>query len=100
MMRLPPGFIVNMPSSQPAITWGRCKPTRNWIGTFGAEVAAAGFGLVGWSCLVLPLFLARAAWVRLSADGAPLRLATCDAEDPIRTADGTPLVVPMAPSSW
>ena len=30
-----------------------------------APSSAAGFGLVGWSCLLLPLFLARAAWVRI-----------------------------------
>jgi S-DNA-T family DNA segregation ATPase FtsK/SpoIIIE len=39
--------------------------TQNWIGGFGAELAAAGFGLVGWSCLLVPFFLVRAAWVRV-----------------------------------
>ncbi len=40
-------------------------PTHNWIGGFGAEVAAAGFGLLGLTCLLIPLLLAVAAWRRL-----------------------------------
>jgi S-DNA-T family DNA segregation ATPase FtsK/SpoIIIE len=38
---------------------------RNWTGTFGAQVAAAAFGLVGWPSLVVPLLLIVAAWGRL-----------------------------------
>ena len=38
---------------------------RNWVGAVGAEVAAAGFGLLGWVSLLLPLLLAIAAWKRL-----------------------------------
>lgn len=40
-------------------------PTHNWIGGFGAEIAAAGFGLLGVTCLLIPLLLAVAAWRRL-----------------------------------
>ncbi len=39
--------------------------TRNWIGGFGAEIGAAGFGLLGVTCLLIPLLLAVAAWRRL-----------------------------------
>ncbi|MEO8198660.1 MAG: DNA translocase FtsK 4TM domain-containing protein, partial [Thermoanaerobaculia bacterium] len=39
--------------------------THNWIGGFGAEIAAAGFGLLGVTCLLIPLLLAVAAWRRL-----------------------------------
>ncbi len=40
-------------------------PTHNWIGGFGAEIAAAGFNLLGVTCLLIPLLLAVAAWRRL-----------------------------------
>jgi S-DNA-T family DNA segregation ATPase FtsK/SpoIIIE len=40
-------------------------PTHNWIGGFGAEIAAAGFGLLGLTCLLIPLLLGVAAWRRL-----------------------------------
>ncbi len=39
--------------------------THNWIGGFGAEIAAAGFGMLGVTCLLVPLLLAVAAWRRL-----------------------------------
>ena len=39
--------------------------THNWIGGFGAEIAAAGFGLLGVTCLLIPVLLAVAAWRRL-----------------------------------
>ena len=35
--------------------------THNWIGGFGAEIGAAGFGLLGVTCLLIPLLLAVAA---------------------------------------
>jgi S-DNA-T family DNA segregation ATPase FtsK/SpoIIIE len=41
------------------------EPARNLIGSFGAQVAAAGFGLVGWACLLLPALFGFAAWRRL-----------------------------------
>ncbi|MCB1009458.1 MAG: DNA translocase FtsK 4TM domain-containing protein, partial [Acidobacteria bacterium] len=44
---------------------------RNWIGAFGAEIAAAGFGLLGWTCLVVPVVLAVAAWRRLRVKARP-----------------------------
>ncbi len=40
-------------------------PVGNWIGGVGAEVAAAGFGLIGVSSLIVPLLLLVAAWRRL-----------------------------------
>ncbi|MEO8277807.1 MAG: DNA translocase FtsK [Thermoanaerobaculia bacterium] len=40
-------------------------PTHNWIGGLGAEIAAAGFGILGVTCLLIPLLLAVAAWRRL-----------------------------------
>ncbi|MEO7974651.1 MAG: DNA translocase FtsK 4TM domain-containing protein, partial [Thermoanaerobaculia bacterium] len=40
-------------------------PTHNWIGGFGAEIGAAGFGLLGVTCLLIPVLLAVAAWRRL-----------------------------------
>jgi S-DNA-T family DNA segregation ATPase FtsK/SpoIIIE len=46
-------------------TSGGAAATRNWVGGFGAEVAAAGFGLLGWVSLLLPLLLGVAAWRRL-----------------------------------
>jgi len=46
-------------------------PTHNWIGGFGAEVAAAGFGLLGLTCLLIPLLLAVAAWRRLRPKARP-----------------------------
>jgi DNA segregation ATPase FtsK/SpoIIIE, S-DNA-T family len=48
---------------QPAAHQG----TVNWIGAFGAQVAAVGFGLVGWTCLLAPLLCAAAAFRRLRA---------------------------------
>ena len=57
-----PSFLVQ--STSPA-------PTRNLIGAFGAQVAAAGFGLVGWACLLLPLMLAFGAWRRLRSEARP-----------------------------
>jgi S-DNA-T family DNA segregation ATPase FtsK/SpoIIIE len=51
-----PSFLVQATSPQ---------PTRNLIGAVGAQVAAAGFGLVGWACLLLPLMLGFGAWRRL-----------------------------------
>jgi len=44
---------------------------RNWIGNVGAEIAAAGFGLLGWTCLVVPVVLAVAAWRRLRVKARP-----------------------------
>ncbi len=46
-------------------TSGGAAVTRNWVGSFGAELAAAGFGLLGWVSLLLPLLLAVASWRRL-----------------------------------
>jgi len=46
-------------------------PTHNWIGGFGAEIAAAGFGLLGIPCLLIPLLLAVAAWRRLLPRARP-----------------------------
>jgi len=46
-------------------------PVQNWIGAFGAQVGAAGFGLVGWACLILPPLLAVAAWRRLRVRARP-----------------------------
>jgi len=47
------------------------EPIANWVGSFGAQIAAAGFGLVGWPCLLVPLMLAAAAWARLRAHQRP-----------------------------
>lgn len=47
------------------------EAVRNWIGSVGAEIAAAGFGLLGWTCLVLPVVLAVAAWRRLRVKARP-----------------------------
>jgi len=44
-------------------------PVGNWIGRFGAHVAAAGFGLVGWASLLAPLLLLPAAWRRFREPG-------------------------------
>ena len=46
-------------------------PTRNWIGGFGAEIAAAGFGLLGLTCLLIPFLLAVAALRRLRPRARP-----------------------------
>ncbi len=40
---------------------------QNLIGRVGAQISAAGFGLVGWACLLLPVLLGVAAWTRLRA---------------------------------
>ncbi len=45
-------------------------PTLNLIGALGAQLAAAGFGLVGWSCLLLPVGLALSAWQRFGKRAA------------------------------
>jgi S-DNA-T family DNA segregation ATPase FtsK/SpoIIIE len=52
-----PSFLHRAAGSEPAV--------RNWIGRFGAEIAAAGFGLLGWASLLVPALLAVAAWRRL-----------------------------------
>jgi len=44
---------------------GDAAPVGNWIGTVGAEVAAAGFGLLGVAGLMVPLLCGAAAWRRL-----------------------------------
>ncbi|MGE0640288.1 MAG: DNA translocase FtsK [Thermoanaerobaculia bacterium] len=44
---------------------------RNWIGAFGSEVAAAGFGLLGITSLLVPVMLAVAAWRRLIPKSRP-----------------------------
>ena len=46
-------------------------PVDNWIGGFGAEIAAAGFGLLGVTSLLIPLLLAAAAWRRLRPKARP-----------------------------
>jgi DNA segregation ATPase FtsK/SpoIIIE, S-DNA-T family len=46
-------------------------PARNLIGSAGAQLAAAGFGLVGWACLLLPALTAFAAWRRLRRQPQP-----------------------------
>ncbi len=43
----------------------------NVIGTVGAEIAAAGFGLLGWVSLLVPLLLAVLAWRRLRVRPRP-----------------------------
>jgi len=50
---------------------GGSDAIRNWIGAVGAEIAAAGFGLLGWTCLTIPLVLAVAAWRRLRVKARP-----------------------------
>ena len=44
---------------------------RNLIGTVGAEIAASGFALLGWSALLVPMLLAAMAWRRLAARPRP-----------------------------
>jgi len=44
---------------------------QNLIGRFGAQVAAATFGLVGWAGLLLPLLIGIAAWRRLRSSPRP-----------------------------
>jgi len=36
---------------------GPALPTHNWAGTFGAQIAALGFALLGLTCLLVPGFL-------------------------------------------
>jgi DNA segregation ATPase FtsK/SpoIIIE, S-DNA-T family len=48
----------------------RGAPSRNWIGPVGAEAAAVGFGFLGFSCFLLPLFLLVAGLRRLRRRGA------------------------------
>ncbi len=43
---------------------------RNWIGPAGAQVAAVCFGVLGLTCLLVPLFLMVAGWRRLRKKGA------------------------------
>jgi len=57
-----PSFLLQTSGSTPA---------SNLIGRFGAQVAAASFGLVGWPCLLLPLLLGLAAWRRLRSSPRP-----------------------------
>jgi S-DNA-T family DNA segregation ATPase FtsK/SpoIIIE len=45
--------------------------THNWIGSVGAEIAAAGFGLLGWVSLLVPVLLAVLAWRRLRVRARP-----------------------------
>ncbi|GMU66988.1 MAG: hypothetical protein AMXMBFR36_32620 [Acidobacteriota bacterium] len=45
--------------------------TRNWIGSIGAEIGAAGFGLLGWVALLVPVLLGVLAWRRLRAHPRP-----------------------------
>jgi S-DNA-T family DNA segregation ATPase FtsK/SpoIIIE len=44
---------------------------RNWIGPIGANVAAIGFGLLGYSAFLVPLLLLTTAWRRLRASARP-----------------------------
>jgi S-DNA-T family DNA segregation ATPase FtsK/SpoIIIE len=53
-----PSFLYAPPGDAPA---------QNLIGALGAHIAAAGFGLIGWSCFLVPLLLAAGAWRRLRA---------------------------------
>lgn len=52
-------------------TSGPAALARNWIGSIGAEVAAAGFALIGWTALLVPLWLAALAWRRLRPRARP-----------------------------
>jgi len=52
-------------------TSGAPGPIRNWIGSFGAEIGAAGFGLLGWVSLLVPVVLGVAAWRRLRPKPRP-----------------------------
>ncbi len=47
-------------------TWATASPypTRNWIGPFGANIAAALFQFVGLAAYLLPILLLAAAWRR------------------------------------
>src|SRR5690606_8847511 len=58
-----PSFLYR--TSAPAAT------TRNWIGSVGAEIGAAGFGLFGWVALLVPVLLGVVAWRRLRARERP-----------------------------
>lgn len=44
---------------------------RNWIGSVGAEIGAAGFGLLGWAALLVPVLLGVLAWRRLRTQPRP-----------------------------
>lgn len=58
-----PSFLHQTSGAGPAV--------RNWVGSVGAEVAAAGFGLLGCVSLLLPLLLGAAAWRRLRSKPRP-----------------------------
>ncbi|HSM13062.1 MAG TPA: DNA translocase FtsK [Thermoanaerobaculia bacterium] len=47
------------------------RGVRNLIGSVGAEIGAAGFGLLGWASLVVPVMFAVLAWRRLRAKPRP-----------------------------
>ncbi len=50
---------------------GDAPGPRNLIGSVGAEIAAAGFGLLGWISLLVPLLFAVLAWRRLRVKPRP-----------------------------
>ncbi|HKQ52239.1 MAG TPA: DNA translocase FtsK 4TM domain-containing protein, partial [Pyrinomonadaceae bacterium] len=56
--------LVSYRPNDPSWNTAAAGPTRNWIGPFGANVAATLFQFVGLAAYLLPLLLLAAAWRR------------------------------------